>query len=850
MAIVLNNITSGYNISTINANFQKIEDYVNDKLLARADTGVAGEAMMGRDLDMNGHLILNVTTDPSLPGSLLTVGQADARYYNISGDTLTGPMNVNGQSITNVPTPTSSTNPATKGYVDGLTTNISTELAKAIRVPEASVQNTPTVEGRKGKLFAWNSEGQPIAVHSETDDGTQLEIDLAGADGFKYIGRASSLSALRSVEPSFAKQAIIVERAVTNGPEINKIFFYDDSDTTSLDDDYRIIVTTGGKRWVTDCEKGIDIRLGGLLADGSNFGTAANKIIAGEVKKIVDSNTSFIRAVQTILVPHPTYLSKNAYYTIDQAITIPSFMGFLGAGWIDLRTSLTTSPIIVRNQGFVGLTSAMGGYIHSQGFSTFRNFLGKFRLLGPGNTVSTGTGIEIGNTASGDFISVRDLYVRDVQVRNFYNGIGFNGFDTYIITIADCDIVQNNFNVAGLNINKSNSGERILFKSCTIGNSRSHNIYWNLVGWNVTFDNCSLDYCGGSTLVFASGGKGCLFRFTNGTFIEGFGTNLISQDVSGPFVYDGGRKNKVIFDTAYINAQGIAGEFSSRRQIIASSDPMLGHVDFINTDIRWPKDESQPQVALLGYTDATASYVRARFVNSNTPYDQSLTRYGDSLNAGLFRFSGTDGATFTTDATTGISASLTGGATVAYSSVDADGLTTLLLTATSTSDSFEFRNQNLRTPVCRFNQIYSAISVMMSGVTSGAVSFSTKLYYYGTPTFTSTFSGDTYSTTLSGSTYTTTRLTGSVSTSRALTLLGSATGTSMDVSALLSVPDTTLVATNYVGVQTFCEVGLQTPSTFVTASPTIRLTGFVGTLKIKLPAYWMPDGSKVNSLNA
>lgn len=59
MAIVLGDIPSGYNLSKINGNFQTIEDYINSTLLARADTGVAGEAKMERDLDMDGNNILN-----------------------------------------------------------------------------------------------------------------------------------------------------------------------------------------------------------------------------------------------------------------------------------------------------------------------------------------------------------------------------------------------------------------------------------------------------------------------------------------------------------------------------------------------------------------------------------------------------------------------------------------------------------------------------------------------------------------------------------------------------------------------------------------------------------------------
>ncbi|STW26141.1 Uncharacterised protein [Klebsiella michiganensis] len=213
---------------------------------------------------------------------------------------------------------------------------------------------------------------------------------------------------LRAIEPTYDKQSITLHTVVPDGAIIDAVFFYDASDTTSEDDEYRIIVTPGGARWVTDCADGIDIRLGGLLADGSNFGAAANKIIRGEVKKVVDSGTTFIRAVQVMRVPHPTYLSKNAYYTIDEQIVIPSFMAFVGSGFIDLRTSLTDDCIVIRNEDFPGLTASMGGYIQTQGFSIFRNKSGKFRILGPGNTVSTGCGIAIGNT--NQVISLSGMY--------------------------------------------------------------------------------------------------------------------------------------------------------------------------------------------------------------------------------------------------------------------------------------------------------------------------------------------------------------------------------------------------------------------------------------------------------
>ena len=59
MSIELEDVPSGYNLSKINNNFKTIENYVNTSLLHRAETSVAGEAKMNRDLDMDSHNILN-----------------------------------------------------------------------------------------------------------------------------------------------------------------------------------------------------------------------------------------------------------------------------------------------------------------------------------------------------------------------------------------------------------------------------------------------------------------------------------------------------------------------------------------------------------------------------------------------------------------------------------------------------------------------------------------------------------------------------------------------------------------------------------------------------------------------
>ena len=94
--IVLTPITSGYNLSKINANFDVVEDVINTEVLHT----VGGNNTMSQDLDMNGHDLLNININPNDPGSLLTVEAGDARYYNITGDTLEGTFNAAGNIMT------------------------------------------------------------------------------------------------------------------------------------------------------------------------------------------------------------------------------------------------------------------------------------------------------------------------------------------------------------------------------------------------------------------------------------------------------------------------------------------------------------------------------------------------------------------------------------------------------------------------------------------------------------------------------------------------------------------------------------------------------------------------------
>jgi hypothetical protein len=112
--IVLSPITSGYNVSKINANFTKIATAINSDVLHVR----GGNNTMYQDLDMNSFALLNVQTNVGNPDSLLTVADGDARYYNIDGDTLAGTMNVNGETITGLKVAEAPTEAVRKSQLD------------------------------------------------------------------------------------------------------------------------------------------------------------------------------------------------------------------------------------------------------------------------------------------------------------------------------------------------------------------------------------------------------------------------------------------------------------------------------------------------------------------------------------------------------------------------------------------------------------------------------------------------------------------------------------------------------------------------------------------------------------
>ncbi|MBA7844182.1 hypothetical protein HV205_06830 [Klebsiella sp. RHBSTW-00465] len=67
-----------------------------------------------------------------------------------------------------------------------------------------------------------------------------LRANLGSGDGQKLVGKCATLDTLRTTEPEYHGQEIILFRAVNDGPALNERLYYDATDTTSEENGFSV----------------------------------------------------------------------------------------------------------------------------------------------------------------------------------------------------------------------------------------------------------------------------------------------------------------------------------------------------------------------------------------------------------------------------------------------------------------------------------------------------------------------------------------------------------------------------------------------------------------------------------
>lgn len=357
MAIELNDVTSGYNLSAINTNFQRIEDALNDSVVWRKGS-VAGEALMERDLDMNSHAILNIGVDLSNPGSLLTVAAADLRYYNITGDTLEGTLNAGSNRITGLP--------PSQGISDAVPKqellNESTYRQQADANLQAQITGDIPLEASAFSEISWH--GQEI-VNSLTipanknawSFGPQMEIKEGQlvtispgstwtvADGRVVENEDLHHLIANSITTSDASYTINISE-IAKDSDVNALEASVASLTSRMTAEEGKVqpIELGGTGATTDSTARANLGLGNAAT--RNVGTASGTVAAGD-------DTRFSGR----LISQPRRFTTNQTYTPTAGMTYAIVYGISGGGAGGGTVATSASQVAVGTGGNSGVAA-------------------------------------------------------------------------------------------------------------------------------------------------------------------------------------------------------------------------------------------------------------------------------------------------------------------------------------------------------------------------------------------------------------------------------------------------------------------------------------------------------------
>lgn len=486
MSIELDDVSSGYNLSVINNNFQKIEDKMNGEVLWRKDSSVAGEAKMERDLDMDGFRILNADVD----ASTLTNDRA-IRVSDL-------------QSIPAIP----QTDTERRGKVVTFDVNTGNPIAVAPASGSAvDVLNQLALP-----------TGATLVGYGSTTVAGKLD-SLTSSDGFKNVGKFLNLSALRAFAPvAIGDVVFVVSAASTSSSEkhYGGGYFQAVAKGSLVDDGGMTIVpATGTLAWVRIQYDNVYIEYFGAKGDG-----------------VTDSTSAILAAMAYGKTNHVTIHAGPGIFETSSSIPVNKRSGLVGVGreqTIFEKTSNTGYPVAtgVTPDAFIvvlgdiydpnDLTGASdASWVKLKGF-TFR----RKGLTGRANAVQYGIWAPKMNTS----------ILEDIRIECGY--YGFWGEDVWSNIFNSCQFLGLGVKqFAGFQIDRFRTGVHALSGTSNVLNCvgiANYQIGFNLNSQQyITLNSCTADGIGPMADLGETDSRAYAFINPHGVTMNGCGSEGVA----------------------------------------------------------------------------------------------------------------------------------------------------------------------------------------------------------------------------------------------------------------------------------------------------------------------------------
>lgn len=693
--------------------------------------------------------------------------------------------------------------------------------------------------GDAGTLLTLSLPTGASKVGTESGRSIQQEIDIV-------VNTCETIEKLRMFEPTKLNQKVVLAKAITTGPIINETFYFDSSDKTSPDNGFSIFVTNNGARWKLDTTFGYNVLIAGYDPALNNLAACINKIGEWFVNSaIADTQINNRKAI--LLVPG---LGYNTTYTLTETIKLPPSL-------VELRpltdmifdfSSLTTTDAIVCSHEYDGLNSGKGNSTNGNSADAggyVINPQGILYIKGAGITISknasgdvtstpstTGTGIVLGNRSrmsSGTaYLNVRDTKVKNVRVFGFNGGIQFGTHDTYLCTVEDSNFYGNLYNQYQPNATVLNSGEGMRLVNVVLSNAGIDNIYINTDGHDYWYDKIHIDYAQQDGIRFGPDAASTMIM--SNSWLEGNFRYVISQPTKTTnrgqcrVLMQGG---KIVPNQYQVVYRGVRPIFKS-----VVYDTLIVELEMVDLNGAYAGYSCNDAYgSWCGLNDQTVLTVRYRHSDTYKWLPRFKYGVGGYLANNIYTFTGTTGAALPTSLATANTESAnhwsfaSGSATVVYGSssdADSDGLIPVKITLTApTEEVFLYCANYVQFP--RSGVYLSNKCSVKNAEATGAIIVQSVLRPLTYPNVTSTLN----------------TANNIITNTNTEVSRGSVTGESVDMISAINKPYLTVTSNNFVSTPPLKITNYNKGSLW--SNPGLKFTGFVGTIYVKLPAYWFSD---------